>query len=568
MRIDKSSADAVLSFQSSPWKIYQIDAGTNLGGWRAWQTNILGDGSKKTFLATNALLQSGGFYRLVHQAPAVSNLAVSGFPSPQIAGAAGSFSVTALDSLGQPATIYTGTVQFASSDPLGVLPANHAFQPADAGTHSFSATLRTVGTQTITATDTAAPDLRGSLAVPVLCGSNALSGGIQRVGATATLLPDGKVLVAGGGSRSSNGGLRLVAGLSRSVEIYDPATGTSSVLGGGSPAPNQRMTTERGGHAAVLAGTKVYFFGGAGTTNDYTNRIIDVFDTATKTFLTNGQPTLQTGRTWHTATLLGVSSGGNAGKIVLAGGCDANGTPLNSMELFTPGGGTTPYAATLLGAGAGSGRAAHTATLVDKWLCFAGGFYGTGVSSGVSSSVDAIDTTLPAGGAGAATVVNSGPPANARSRYGHAAILCGGNRILLAGGIDPSGNLLSSVQTYLINPANGVATNATIPAYMTVARANFPLLQVGPGDLFIAFGGTSYIGSTDVGSTAVEYLNATIPAAISISMASSSLKVPRQLLTAVKLELPGASRAAFFVAGGDPGSFVATSGTAEIFLGP
>ena len=93
---------------------------------------------------------------------AASTLSLVGFPSPTNAGVAGSFTVTALDPYGNQATGYTGTVQFTSSDPQAVLPANYTFTAADNGTHTFSATLNTTGTQSLTATDTSTASISGS----------------------------------------------------------------------------------------------------------------------------------------------------------------------------------------------------------------------------------------------------------------------------------------------------------------------------------------------------------------------------------------------------------------------
>jgi uncharacterized membrane protein YgcG len=77
---------------------------------------------------------------------------VSGFPATA-AGAANTFTVTVRDSIGQVATGYTGTVVFSSSDGLASLPASYTFTAADAGTHTFTATLRTAGAQSIVARD-------------------------------------------------------------------------------------------------------------------------------------------------------------------------------------------------------------------------------------------------------------------------------------------------------------------------------------------------------------------------------------------------------------------------------
>jgi hypothetical protein len=75
---------------------------------------------------------------------------------------AGTFTVTALNANGTVNTGYTGTVTFSSSDPQAVLPANYTFTAADQGTHTFTATLKTAGTQSITATDTASGSVTGS----------------------------------------------------------------------------------------------------------------------------------------------------------------------------------------------------------------------------------------------------------------------------------------------------------------------------------------------------------------------------------------------------------------------
>ena len=58
-------------------------------------------------------------------------------------------------------------------------------------------------------------------------------------GHTANLLPDGKVLIAGGGPRINGGGYSVA-----SAELYDPATGTFAATGD--------MNVERSFHTATL----------------------------------------------------------------------------------------------------------------------------------------------------------------------------------------------------------------------------------------------------------------------------------------------------------------------------
>jgi hypothetical protein len=93
---------------------------------------------------------------------AASTLVVSGYSSPTTAGTSHSFTVTAQDAYGNKATGYLGTVSFTSSDGQAVLPANYTFSSIDAGVHSFSATLKTAGSKSITAKDTASGSINGS----------------------------------------------------------------------------------------------------------------------------------------------------------------------------------------------------------------------------------------------------------------------------------------------------------------------------------------------------------------------------------------------------------------------
>jgi hypothetical protein len=95
-------------------------------------------------------------------AGAAATLTVAGYPSSFTPGTSNSFTVTAKDASGNTATGYAGTVHFTSSDPQAVLPANYTFVAADSGMHTFNATLKTTGTQSITATDTVTASITGT----------------------------------------------------------------------------------------------------------------------------------------------------------------------------------------------------------------------------------------------------------------------------------------------------------------------------------------------------------------------------------------------------------------------
>ncbi len=85
-------------------------------------------------------------------------------PASATAGVAFDITATAKDAYGNTVTVYGGSVQFTSTDAQAVVPVNYVFQPVDNGSHTFSAetTLKTTGSQTVTATDSAMPAINGT----------------------------------------------------------------------------------------------------------------------------------------------------------------------------------------------------------------------------------------------------------------------------------------------------------------------------------------------------------------------------------------------------------------------
>ena len=77
--------------------------------------------------------------------------------------------MTALDPYNNVATGYRGTIHFTSTDRLASLPNAYTFTAANNGVNSFvnGVTLRTTGTQTITATDLNNQSINGSASVMV-----------------------------------------------------------------------------------------------------------------------------------------------------------------------------------------------------------------------------------------------------------------------------------------------------------------------------------------------------------------------------------------------------------------
>ena len=124
-----------------------------------------------TLAVTDGTLGSGstagtGVSLTVSPAP-VNSFGVTA-PASATEGASFSFTVTALDPFGNTVTGYSGTVSFSSSDAQASLPGNHTFTTGagnDNGVHTFSATLNTEGSKSITVTD--GSSITGSVSISV-----------------------------------------------------------------------------------------------------------------------------------------------------------------------------------------------------------------------------------------------------------------------------------------------------------------------------------------------------------------------------------------------------------------
>ena len=96
--------------------------------------------------------------------PAVS-YRVTGLPEASPVNGPVAFTVTALDAVGVPATSYTGSASFTSTDTQAVLPPTVTFSQGVAS--NVPITFKTLGTQSVTATDTASPAITGSATTSV-----------------------------------------------------------------------------------------------------------------------------------------------------------------------------------------------------------------------------------------------------------------------------------------------------------------------------------------------------------------------------------------------------------------
>jgi len=199
---------------------------------------------------------------------------------------------------------------------------------------------------------------------------------------TATLLPNGQVLIAGG---DGNNGYLLTA------ELYNPATGTFSYTAGG---PGQGMAFARVGHTATLLNNgQVLMVGGYGYVeqNDGEVAQAELYDPGTQTFILSGS--LNAPRDTHTATLL------TNGLVLIAGGEGYSITAgqyedyLTTSELYDPATGTFGITGSL-----NTGRDNQTATLLNNGtVLIAGGYIGNSPYEASSAELYAPATLTPAG---------------------------------------------------------------------------------------------------------------------------------------------------------------------------
>jgi len=175
---------------------------------------------------------------------ALSTLSVSGFPAFASKGTPGTFTVAAKDAFGNTVPTYTGTVHFTSTDPAAVLPANYMFVAGDMGTHTFSATLNTIGTQSITATDTVNASLTGTQS-----GIN-----VQQSGVTLIDFSNG---FADHSNLTGNGSTAFIGSTGSAVGIFTNHQDVGTP-GNPSPAGNASFASASGTYSVSASGSDIW----------------------------------------------------------------------------------------------------------------------------------------------------------------------------------------------------------------------------------------------------------------------------------------------------------------------
>lgn len=306
-------------------------------------------------------------------------------------------------------------------------------RPAQTTTYTLTLTLADIGSlqDKVTVVVTEKAFVRtGSMAEP-------------RSRHTATLLLDGKVLIAGGWD----------GGDLPSAELYNPATGAFTSAG--------TMTAARSDHTAtLLTNDKVLIVGG----NSWAASA-ELYDPPTQTFSATGSPGVT--RESHTATLL------ESGKVLVAGGTTA--------EIYDPASGTFSATGNLTVA-----RSQFVATLLpDGKVLLVGGSVPP-TDTGNHDGLDSAEIYDPTTGTFA-------PTGSCGQRVAPVAALLTDGTVLVGGGWSGFEGYFDSKSLTIYDPAMG---HSTVTGGMAVSRALFSMTLLADGSVLMV-GGLQHVGGSE-----------------------------------------------------------------------
>jgi hypothetical protein len=403
----------------------------------------------------------------------------------------------------------------------GALPAGLAFA---SGTGTLSGTPTQTGSfpMSLTATDQfKQTSTAANFTIVVTTHGFLLTGSMAtpRRFHTATLLPNGKVLVAGGQNADAP-----VA----SAELYDPSSGTFSATG--------NMTVPRAGHTATLLNNgKVLIAGGNSGTSGAAVSSAELYDPSTGTF-TAAPGSMTAARASHTATLL------QSGKVLITGGdvlfYNQSGQSLASAEIFDSSTGIFTATGSMT-----VPRESHMATLLSSGkVLITGGSDGTLGYTPTWTLYASSETFDPSAGQFTAAGMMT------TQRDWHTASLLASGKVLVAGG-DTSATQ-TNVTADLFDPSSGsfaLAGNMTEPRYYHAAST------LNDGTVLIS-GGSDIVPGTRAKATAEIY----DPIAATFT-ATGSMNAARVWHTSTVLQ----NGKVLITGGGDNGSV--PMATAEIY---
>jgi hypothetical protein len=306
-------------------------------------------------------------------------------------------------------------------------------------------------------------------------------------GHTATLLNNGKVLIAGGVFGST---------IYSSAELYDPATGTFAPTGG--------MLQARRNHTATLLPDGHVLIAGGLSPSAYLASA-EIYDPSAGLFATTGP--MSASRAVHTATLL------NNGRVLIAGGVGTT-TYLFSAELYDPGTGTFAPTGGMEGVG---GREGHTATLLSNGDVLVAGGVGNPYPGAFGGEPSAEIYNALTGSFSPTDPMITVPI------FSNTATLLPNGAVLIAGGTGVNGGSFATTELY--NSTGGFFSAGAL----ITGRQQHTATLLPSGAVFIVGGFNSNSTSSLVGTS--EFFN---PATGAFA-AGPNLKTPRMNHTATLL---------------------------------
>ena len=296
----------------------------------------------------------------------------------------------------------------------------------------------------------------------------------RRAGLSATLLPNGKVLVVGGWNKGS------FHSASGTAELYDPATGRWTMTS------DPHFTHWGGSFSTLLADVRVLVAGGFYFVNIGTGQFgasdkAEIYDPATNTWSITGN--LNEARFFHTVTLL------QNGLVLVAGGDDNDGYFGNGLggtvltnELYDSKTGIWSVTSSL-----NQGRESPTATVLrDGFVLATGGRS----EEEISGSAEVYNPTT--------RTWNYTGSLNTRREF-HTATLLSNGQVLVAGGGTFNGAWSNSAEIYAPSTGSWSAT-----ASLNTARAGHTATLLSDGKVLVVGGEdqnypqTTYFGSAEL----------------------------------------------------------------------
>ncbi len=345
----------------------------------------------------------------------------------------------------------------------------------------------------------AAADVSNRPAPGLLVPAPAMSA--ARAAHTATGLPDGRVLVAGG---------FVEKGSANGAEVYDPGAGRFS--------PLPPMIATRHSHTAtLLQDGRVLIAGGYGE-GTTTLGTAEVFDPATNSFASTGS--LLAARAGHAAVLL------QNGKVLVAGGLGPGWEFLSSAELYDPAAGRFSPTGRMTVA-----RESHVAVrLLDGRALIIGGHRGRRAAITLHASAEIYD---PASGA-----FSHAGDMRIR-RHKHDAVLLPDGQVLITGGSDERDDRGVYDSSELFDPKPGAFTAGPRMRLGRYKHAGSSLLL--PSGLVLIAGGAPQAETYD-------------PRSRSFSLVAGDARMAGQFSAVAQLNTGGALITGGYGSGGGPRS--------------